>query len=212
MDQGVIRSLKAKYRKNMVRKIIRNLEKNKALPAISILNGMQMLVSAWNSVSIETIVNCFRKAGISPTNQEAAIAEDDNPFKDLQDEIDVLRNVQSDLVPDVNASSLIDVDSEVSAVQPPLTNSEILAEFFKTGDISDGDDKIIYASDDIEEEPVKCHGKTDLLNAVVLLQKFSLFSANGEAVLINCLNIERNIDNYFMKRIKQTRIKDYFKL
>ena len=40
MDQGVIRSLKANYRKNMVRKIIRNLEKNKAVPAISILNGM----------------------------------------------------------------------------------------------------------------------------------------------------------------------------
>ena len=56
MDQGVIRSLKTKYRKNMVRKIIRNLEKNKALPAISILNGMQMLVSAWNSVSIETLL------------------------------------------------------------------------------------------------------------------------------------------------------------
>ena len=93
MDQGVIRSLKAKYRKNMVRKIIRNLEKNKALPAISILNGMQMLVSAWNSVSIETIVNCFRKPGISPANQEAAIAEEVDPFKDLQDEIDVLRNV-----------------------------------------------------------------------------------------------------------------------
>ena len=124
MDQGVIRSLKAKYRKNMVRKIIRNLEKNKALSAISILNGMQMLVSAWNSVSIETIVNCFRKAAISPVNQEAAIAEVDDPFKDLQDEIDVLRNVQPDLVPeDVDASSLIDVDPEFSAVQPPLTDS-----------------------------------------------------------------------------------------
>ena len=213
MDQGVIRSLKAKYRKNMVRKIIRNLEKNKALPTISILNGMQMLVSAWNSVSIETIVNCFRKAGISPANQEAAIAEEDDPFKDLQDEIDVLRNVQPDLVPeDVNASSLIDVDSEVSAVQPPLTDSEILAEFFESGDISNGDDEIIDASDDIEEEPVECPEKTDLLNALELLQKLSLFSANGEAVQVNCLNIERNIDNYFMKRIKQTRTKDYFKL
>ena len=122
MDQGVIRSLKAKYHKNMVRKIIRNLKKNKALPAISILNGMQMLVSAWNSVSIETIANCFRKAGISSANQEAARAEEDDPFKDLQEDIDVLRNVQPYLVPeDVNASSLIDVDSEVSAVQPPLS-------------------------------------------------------------------------------------------
>ena len=213
MDQGVIRSLKVKYRKNMIRKIIRNLEKNKALPAISILNGMQMLVSACNLVSIVTIVNCFRKAGISPANQEAAIAEEDDPCKDLLDEIDVLRNVQPDLVPeDVNASSLIDVNSEVSAVQPPLTHSKILAEFFKTGDISDEDDEIIDASDGIEEEPVECHGKTDFLNALELLQKFSLFSTNGEAVQVDCLNIERNIHNYFMKRIKQTRIKDYFKL
>ena len=100
----------------------------------------------------------------------------------------------------------------MSAVQPPLTDSEILAEFFKTADISDGDDEIIDASDDTEEEPVEYPGKTDLLNALELFQKFSLFSANGEAVKVNCLSIERNIDNYFVKRIKQTRIKDYFKL
>ena len=97
-------------------------------------------------------------------------------------------------------------------MQPPLTESEILVWFFKTCDISDGDDEIINDSDDIEEEPVECPGKTDLLNALELLQKFSLFSPNGDAVQVNCLNIERNIDNYFMKRIKQTRIKDYFKL
>ena len=75
--------------------------------------------------------------------------------------------------------------------------------FFKTGDISDGGNEIIDASDGIEEEPVDCPGKADLLNALELLQKFSLFSANGEAVQVNCLNIERNIDNYFMKRIKK---------
>ena len=46
MDQGVIRSLKAKYRTNVVRKIIRSLEKNKTLSKISLLHGMQMLVSA----------------------------------------------------------------------------------------------------------------------------------------------------------------------
>ena len=45
---------------------------------------MQMLVSAWNSVPGETIVNCFRKAGISAENQTAAIADDDDPFKELQ--------------------------------------------------------------------------------------------------------------------------------
>ena len=68
MDQGVIRSLKAKYRTNVVRKIIRSLEKNKTLPLISLLHRMQMLVSAWNALTTETIVNCFRTAGISAEN------------------------------------------------------------------------------------------------------------------------------------------------
>ena len=69
MDQGVIRSLKVKYRANVVCKIIRSLEK------ISLLHGMQMLVSPWNALTTETIVNCFRKVGISAENQDAAIAE-----------------------------------------------------------------------------------------------------------------------------------------
>ena len=91
MYQGVIRSLKAKYHTNVVQKIIRSLEKNSALPEVSILKTMQTLVSAWNAVSTET---------------------------DLQNEIDALRNIQPDLVPeDVIAASLTDVDADVSAVE-----------------------------------------------------------------------------------------------
>ena len=57
-----------------------------------------------------------------------------------------------DLVPkDVNALSLTDVDAEVSAVQPPLTASEILAEFFKSGIVSDRDDEVMDASNGLEE-------------------------------------------------------------
>ena len=86
------------------------------------------------------IVNCFRKAGISTANQEAAIADEDDPFKDLQNENDALRNLQPDLVPgNVNATSLTDVDAEV------------------------------------------------FLFALEVLQKFFLFSTNGEAVQIAVL-------------------------
>ena len=134
MYQGVIRSLKAKYHTNVVQKIIRSLEKNNVLPEVSILKAMQMLVSAWNAVSTET---------------------------DLQNEIDVLRNIQPDLVPeDVNAASLTDVDAEVSAVESLLTDSEILAGFLETSNISDGDEEII-----------ECARKSDLLLALGVLQK-----------------------------------------
>ena len=72
----------------MVQKIISSLEKNNALLEVSILKAMQMLVSTWHVVPTETVIDCFCKAGISTAIQEAAIADKDDPFKDLQNEID----------------------------------------------------------------------------------------------------------------------------
>ena len=141
MDQGVIRSLKAKYRKNVVRKIIQSVEKKKTLPKILLLQGMQMLVSAWDALSTQTIVNCFRKSGISTESQETTIAEDDDPFRELQDEIDDLRSVQPNLIEeDFDATTFADVDAEVIAVQPPPSDAEIVAELLETEGVSDDDD------------------------------------------------------------------------
>ena len=59
MDQGVIRCLKAHYRKQLVKLILRSLDSNKPLPKVSLLTALQLLVSAWNEVSQTTIVNCL---------------------------------------------------------------------------------------------------------------------------------------------------------
>ena len=75
---------------------------------------------------------------------------------------------------------MTDVDAEVSATQPQLINSEILTKFFKTLNISGGDDEVIDVSDSLEEEPMECPRKSDLLLALDVLQIFFLFSANGE--------------------------------
>ena len=98
MDQGFIRSLKAKYCKNVDWKIIQSVEKKKTLPKISLLQGIQMLVSAWDALSTQTIVNCFRKSGISTKSQETTIVEDDDPFRELLDKIDDLRSAQPNLI------------------------------------------------------------------------------------------------------------------
>ena len=49
MDQGVITSLKVRYRTNVFRKVIRSLGKNNTLPKISLLHGMPMLVPDWTA-------------------------------------------------------------------------------------------------------------------------------------------------------------------
>ena len=60
MDQDVIRSVKAHYRKQLVKLILRSLDSSKPLPKVSLLTALQLLVSsAWNEISQTTIVNCL---------------------------------------------------------------------------------------------------------------------------------------------------------
>ena len=115
----------------MVQKIIKRLKKNNALLEVSILKAVLMLVSAWNAAPSETIVSCFRKAGISTANQ-AAIAGENYPFKNLQNEVGVLQNLQPDLIPEhVNTASLTDIDVEISVVQLSLKISKYKQTFLK---------------------------------------------------------------------------------
>ena len=157
MDQGVIRWLKAKSRKNVVRKIIET--EKKTLPKILLLQGMQMFVSAWDALSKQTIVNCFRKSGISTKSQETAIAEDDGGFRKLQDEIDDLRSVEPNLTEeDFDANTFANVDVEVIAVQPPPSDAEIVAELLETKGVTDDD---CYG--EVTDEAVVCYDKNELL-------------------------------------------------
>ena len=78
-DQGGMRS----YRGRVVRLLCRALEKKEPCPKISILLSMKILVDSWEVATKETIMNCFRKAGITPVVQQAVIADSDGLFKDL---------------------------------------------------------------------------------------------------------------------------------
>ena len=81
MDQGMIRSLKAKYHEKMIQRFIRAVDMKKTFPKISILDAMQLLTSAWSEVSETTIESCFRKVGISGQSAEEAINDQDDLIK-----------------------------------------------------------------------------------------------------------------------------------
>ena len=66
MDQGVIRSVKAKYRSLAVKKQTDALEKETSCCLnFQSKTTMSMLKKAWNSIPDETFMNCFKKEGIS---------------------------------------------------------------------------------------------------------------------------------------------------
>ena len=88
---------------------------------------MKILVSSWEAVSAQTIVNCFRKAGITPEAQNAAITDADNPFSYLKESLQQLHDIDPDMVPEgVTPESLIDVDNEVITTAPMIKDDDIL--------------------------------------------------------------------------------------
>ena len=66
----------------------------------------------------------------------------------------------------------------------------------------------MHISDDLEEEPTECPGKSDLLLALEVFQNFSFFSTNGSSSRL----ITSNINKHFTQNEKQSTIKEFFKL
>ncbi|XP_047125547.1 tigger transposable element-derived protein 4-like [Hydra vulgaris] len=128
MDQDVIRSLKAHYRHKIVRLCIKAVDNDEPMPKI-ILQAMKDLVSSWNAVSKETVINCFKKAGISKTNKSIQEADDDHPFKFLTEELNRLRELDPRAVQeDLSAESYIDLDCDVVTTGSLATDAEIIAQ------------------------------------------------------------------------------------
>ena len=74
-------------------------------------------------MSAQTIVNCFRRAGVTPEAQNAAITDADDPFSNLKESLQQLHDIDPDMVPEVvTPENLIDVDNKVITTVPVITD------------------------------------------------------------------------------------------
>ena len=72
------------------------------------------------------------KASINTEAQYSAITDSDDPFKYLQESLDALKAADPDMVPeDISAESIVDVDNDVIATAPVITDDDILEQFQK---------------------------------------------------------------------------------
>ena len=79
---------------------INALDENQSYSKILILQAMMTLVSSWNDVPSHVIINCFSKAGISKSSQKVALTDEYDPFKEFIEELDELREVHPNAVPE----------------------------------------------------------------------------------------------------------------
>lgn len=65
MDQKVIRIPKTCYQGRVLRLLCTTLDKGQAYQKISVLQAVKILAASWETVTRETIANCFKTAGIN---------------------------------------------------------------------------------------------------------------------------------------------------
>ena len=71
----------------------------------------------------------FQKGRITTAVQQAAIADSDDPFKDLQESLNGLRKADLSMVPDdVTATALVSLYDDVIATAPEISESDIIEE------------------------------------------------------------------------------------
>ena len=172
---------------------------------------MTMLVAAWDGVSETTVVNCFKKAGICKESQESSINDDDDPFKVLAEEMNILRERNSDLVPgDVTAEALVEADEDIITVDGVVrTDQEVLVEF-QTDMHEDSQD--IEETKEEDEEPPLPPSQKDVRQAIEVLCQYNLFSEQGNDLRQKALMCNsRMVEKEFTKKQRQTSVTDYFK-
>ena len=69
-DQGIIRTLKARYRNEMRRRILNEIDNEDSTANViakktSLLDALHLIKKSWADVTETTIKNCFKKGGFS---------------------------------------------------------------------------------------------------------------------------------------------------
>ncbi|XP_025199361.1 tigger transposable element-derived protein 4-like [Melanaphis sacchari] len=157
MDQGIIKSLKVKFRKLLVLKVINREEQGKDIK-ISVLDAILMISDAWNDVSTTTIRNCFRHAGLKASVND-----------EIEKEIVNDNNLDIHCVSEKNLQSFIEVDDALLTTEEP--NEE---EIFKSI-LNANNDESEQADEESEEIVFKVPSVSEMYFYIDQLQQCTIY-------------------------------------
>ena len=151
-----------------------------------------------------TIVNCFAKAGISKDLQKSAQSDDDDPFRDLQNQIKKLGEFYS---PGTTAEGVVSADENVVCTVPLLTDEELIEEINdENGDNADNEEE---DDDDALLNPV-CPKVSYIREALQLLRNYMLFSLSSEDIREKFNAPSISIDRNVTAKMTQSDIRTFF--
>lgn len=198
MDQGVIRSLKVSFRKELVYKTIEKRENNDNTK-VSILDAILMVSKAWESVRKETITNCFRVSSLTKDLQPG-IAYEDITQTHLQDAVSLLSS-------DCSADDYVQVDDEIITCEE-LSDIDI-ALSHQTMEEEHNTDEAGEESEDFGKIPTVAEAYA----ACSTLRAFVQTAETSQSVKESFSVVSTSIEKMFFAEVqgrRQTKLTDFF--
>lgn len=126
MDQGVIKAFKQHFRKRLVKWMLLRVDNGEKLKKVNLLEAINFISSAWESVNSVVIANCFKKAGFSNGEMtEIYEPEFEEEWNTLQNEMNfsISFNEYVNVDNDVTCSKILSVD-EICEPEPEENEDE----------------------------------------------------------------------------------------
>ena len=209
MDQGVIRSLKHHYRKQVIRKHLHAID-NDQEAKINVLDALYFLQQAWNSVTQQMIASCYRHAGFKVTDDDSqpdTSADDAND--DQLDDIPLAGLIGSN----ISMEDYVSLDDDVPTCHDLSEESiedDIIAARSTTCNADDDDDNDEQTDGSSAEPP----SVDSALAACETLQLFLQGQPGLDEVCGNLCNINKSVTKMDLSRrcAKQALITDFFRM
>lgn len=193
LDQGIIKNFKTFYRKEVVKKMITDMERN-TVSSINVLQAMRMVDKAWRSVTSNAVKNCFKACGFPVQVQENIEEEGDK----MPEEWNKCTSHS-----EITFEEFVTCDDEV-ATAGTLTEEEIMDTVIH-GVESDED-----LNDDPQDQP-RIISINDARKSVNTLRYFfEQCSSTEEDIFSSLFKIENKIDVESLHSLKQKKITDFF--
>ncbi|XP_062127463.1 tigger transposable element-derived protein 4-like [Drosophila sulfurigaster albostrigata] len=190
MDQGIIRVIKSTFRKNLVLKIISNMDENKDenYPKITILDAILMINDAWQQLSPLTIANSFKHSGLAEEILDGPSSSFPNDIE-IEDDIplSVWAGALTNQLPIIKEEldEYDHIDNSLAICEEPFEERIV-----KNDDNDDSDDNVEDQNEDVPAPSV-----LEAFKAAEILNRFVHSNFNDES-LTHSISLLNNAVRY----------------
>ena len=189
-DMGIIRNLKANYRRKIVSRIVACIDSSSSVTvsslakSITLLDAMHMLKVAWQDVKDSSIVNCFSKAGFVTSSHENDDNVEQPPLGFSSDEFE----------------AFVDMDSTLEC-HGVLTDEDICAS------VQPGTEPQSDTEEEAGEDPLPQQKPRDVIQALRIVRAF-IEQQGGDCNTFYM--VESQVHKLVNSKTKQGSIRDFF--